>query len=1043
MKPKTSLLSLLALAGGSLLTITSASAQTTYTWTQTATGNQDWITGTNWSGGNQFVSDSGNELAFLTSLSLGAGTAITVTNVPATLSMNVLTLNGTGPNSTTGSSITIGTNASTWTIGDGTATSTVNLNSTLGGGGADRDVRYTIGANLTLVGNASGITTFTGNSTSGIGALFSGDIGETVAGKGITKSGSSLLVFSGNNSYTGTTSVTGGVLRLSSANALSGGIGTTGGTSALTINGGVVELGAGDFSRGLGTGSSQFQITGGTSGFSAYGGPRVVTVNGDASQELQWGSTHFQPGTLVLNQLYSLHSSSPVYANGSIELRNKLDLNGSSRTVQVNANVALLSNDIRNSTGTAGLTKSGAGTLVLTGNNSYNSATTLTAGVLSVETSDNLGSGTANLVLNGGTLQIRGTTLTSLTGLGRTVSLTNNVNVGFDIHNAANTFTVNQVLNNNSGTRTLTKSGVGTLVLNQNNTFTGATSATGGSLVLDYTTNNGSKLSDTAGLTLSGTALVLKGGVGAGANHAEAVSSTAITTYTSNSISRDGGTSTVSLGGLTLPTNSSLGISESNIATTSTGNATVSNPAGGILSLGRVTVGSHFGANDGSGNIVAFSDSSYNAVTTAGGSTTGFVNQLTGGGTMGATLSSYALRIVNGGNSDILNLGNNNLSLVNNSTFLYAGGFDNNYTINGTGALTSASGNQPFVINTYAGTTLTVNARTSSNTSPVSKAGAGTLVFGGNNSTMAGVFVQEGVLRVTHKDGLGNTTSGTTVLGGAALELANDIAIGTEALSLNGAGIFDGTSHRGALRNQSGNNSWAGAVTIGASGARINADASSSLELTGGIATTLTQDVTFGGAGNTTVSAAAITGSGSVIKDGAGALTLSATNTYTGATTVSAGTLYVTGALSNSAVTVEANGTIGSNGIAGTLGNGLTIAAGGNLDLTGAAIAANSTGVLGLTGGSLTLGNLTFQDIIGWDWLNAAAGTYELVDGSFTVDFGGTAFISEGTAYDFGNGKKGYFTSGSLNAVIVAIPEPGTALLGSLGLLFLLRRRRH
>ncbi|MCU0780312.1 MAG: autotransporter-associated beta strand repeat-containing protein, partial [Akkermansiaceae bacterium] len=364
MKPKTTLRNLVALAAGSLLALSSASADT-YTWTQTATGDQDWTVAGNWASSAPFVSGSGNELMFFAdnTTQLAAGVSQVVINVPTSLSMNTLTLNGKGPNNTLGSSITIGTSASTWTLGDGSSTSLVSLNSIVGGGGADRDVRYTIGANLTLVGNASSITTFTGNSTSGIGALFSGNI--KGSGQGIAKSGSSLLVFSGNNTYSGTTSVTGGVLRLASADALSGGLGATGGTSALTLNGGVLELGAGDFSRGLGTGSSQFQITGGTSGFSAYGGPRVITVNGDASLELQWGSTFFQPGTLVLNQAFSTQAA--VYANGSIELTNKIDLNGSTRTVQVGANKALISGDIRTTSGTAGLTKTGAGTLVLTG----------------------------------------------------------------------------------------------------------------------------------------------------------------------------------------------------------------------------------------------------------------------------------------------------------------------------------------------------------------------------------------------------------------------------------------------------------------------------------------------------------------------------------------------------------------------------------------------------------------------------------------------------------------------------------------------------
>ncbi len=1035
----------LAVAGSLVMGISSARAQTTYTWTQTATGNQDWATAGNWDVNGVFDSDATNELRFFadTTAQLGAGAggaSQVVINVPTTVALNTLTLNGRGPNSDLGSNITIGTTASTWTFGDGT-TSTVNLNSVLGGGGANRDLRYTIGANLTLVGNASGITTFTGASTSGYGATFSGDI--TGSGKGITKSGSSLLVFSGNNNYTGTTSVTGGVLRLSSANALSGGIGTTGGTSALTINGGVVELGAMNFSRGLGSGSSQFQITGGTSGFSAYGGPRVVTVNGDASQEIQWGSTHFAPTTLVLNQAYGFNAAVAPYPNGSIELANKIDLNAATRTVQVGANIALLSNDIRTSTGTAGLTKTGAGTLVLTGNNTYNGTTTISAGTLSIGSVNNVGgTSSSNLIMSGGALQITGTALISLSDLDSTVTFSNTAK-GFDIQNAANTFTVDQVLSGTGTGSTLTKSGVGTLVLNQNNTFAGATTATGGgTLVLDYTTNNGSKLSDTAGLTLSGGALVLKGGVGAGANHSEVVGSTTLATYTSNSLSRDGGTSTISLGALSLGINSSLAISEANLATTTSANVN------GILLLGRVTVGSHFGSNDGSGNIVEYSG--YTTATTAGGGSASVVNQLTGGGTMAATLSSYALRIANNANSNILDLANNNLSLssaANNSTLLYAGGFDNQYTINGTGFITQAAGNQPFVINTYTGTNLTVNARLGSNGAPVSKAGKGTLVVGADNSnnglgvSMSTFYAQEGVTRLTNSNALGTTAAGTIVLGGAALELANTIAIGAEALSLNGAGIFDGSSHRGALRNQSGTNSWAGPITIGASGARINSDASTSLTLTGGIATTLTQDVTFGGAGNTTVSTAAITGSGSLIKDGDGILTLAFANTYTGDTTVADGTLLVTNTTGSGtgagAVTVGAGAALGGTG---------SIA--GDLNFAGTSLFE----ILDINdplavGGTTTFGSgFGIDNLTGIDWDSLALDSpYTLISTaqSFTdsdIDNFGLA-----NAAPVGSGRLAYFQSGSL-ALVVVVPEPTTiALLASGVALFgyrFARRRR-
>jgi fibronectin-binding autotransporter adhesin len=1032
MKPKTTLRNLLALAGSSILALSSASAQTTYTWTQTATGDQDWTTAGNWDVNGVFSSGAVNELRFFadttTSSDLGGGTggeSQVVINVPTSLSMNTLTLNGRGPNSDLGSSITIGTSASTWTIGDGT-TSTVNLNSALGGGGANRDLRYTIGANLTPTGGTGGITTFTGASTSGYGATFSGDI--TGTGKGITKSGTSLLVFSGNNSYTGTTLVSGGVLRLSSANALSGGIGTTGGTSALTINGGVVELGATDFSRGLGSGSSQFEITGGSSGFSAHGGSRVVTVNGDASEELVWGSTHFAPATLVLNQAYGFNVNVAPYANGSIELTNKIDLNGATRTVQVNANKALLSGDIRTTSGTAGLTKTGAGTLVLTGNNTYNGDTTISGGTLSVGTDSNFSSGSSGLVIGAGTLQITGTALTSISDLGPAVTFNTGSNKGFDIHNAANIFTVDQVLN--QGTGTLTKSGVGTLVLNQNNTFTGATTVTGGGkLVLDYTTNNGSKLSDTqtaaTALTLTGGALVLKGG-----SHNEVIGTTGgttVTTYTSNSISRDGGSSTISLGPLALGTNSSLGISEANLATTTSANVN------GILTSGRVTVGSNFGANDGSNNIVAYS--AYTTATIEGVGSLTAVNQLTGGGTMGANLSSYALRIVNSSNDDVLDLGTNRqLLLSNGSTLLYAGGSNNNYTINGSGtsAVSSTNGNQPFIINTFGGTTLTINARTSINGGNVSKAGAGTLVLGGNNISLgannaglAGLFVQEGVVRVTNNNALGSTTSGTTVLGGAALELANDITIGAEALSLNGAGIYDGSSYRGALRNQSGSNSWAGAITIGASGARINSDAISSLTLTGGIATTAIQDVTFGGAGATTVSTTAISGSGGLIKDGAGTVTLSATNTYTGATTISGGTLAITGATqATNAITFTA-GSLG-------LDTGFPVtASSADVDLTNGTI--KVTGTTGassytlLTAASITGTPVLAAPVSGYELQIAAGGTQlRLVDtgGASPYDTwsGGALFDSDANGDGVSNGL----------AFLLGASGPNVSALGKL-----------
>jgi autotransporter-associated beta strand protein len=92
----------------------------------------------------------------------------------------------------------------------------------------------------------------------------------------------------------------------------------------------------------------------------------------------------------------------------------------------------------------------------------------------------NLGGGAANLVFDGGILQITGTTLANFSGIGHTVSFNATKTVGLDINNVAHTFTVDQVLNQTTGG--FTKLGAGTVILNQTNTYTGATAVNGGTL---------------------------------------------------------------------------------------------------------------------------------------------------------------------------------------------------------------------------------------------------------------------------------------------------------------------------------------------------------------------------------------------------------------------------------------------------------------------------------------------------------------------------------------------------------------------------------
>jgi autotransporter-associated beta strand protein len=114
---------------------------------------------------------------------------------------------------------------------------------------------------------------------------------------------------------------------------------------------------------------------------------------------------------------------------------------------------------------------------------------------------------------------------------------------------------------------------------------------------------------------------------------------------------------------------------------------------------------------------------------------------------------------------------------------------------------------------------------------------------------------------------------------------------------------------------------------------------------------------------NTLTFGGAITNSGGLVKAGAGTLVLSGTNTYSGATTVSNGTLYVTGVVTGK-VTV-AGGVLGGTGtIAGTVTNSAMITAAdtnstGTLTVTNLVMKQGATYVWNYNGASMDVINVT------------------------------------------------------------------------------------
>jgi autotransporter-associated beta strand protein len=170
-------------------------------------------------------------------------------------------------------------------------------------------------------------------------------------------------------------------------------------------------------------------------------------------------------------------------------------------------------------------------------------------------------------------------------------------------------------------------------------------------------------------------------------------------------------------------------------------------------------------------------------------------------------------------------------------------------------------------------------------------AGGGTTIFSGNNTYTSATNVTVGTLIAASNNALGTNASGTTVSSGATLGFQGGINYSTtEALTISGVGV----GSAGAVENVSGVNSFAGTITLAA--ASTVGSASGTLTLSGAI-TAGANLLTVTGAGDTTFSGI-VSGSAGLTKTGAGTLTVSGVNTYTGGSTINAGTVVINSASS-------------------------------------------------------------------------------------------------------------------------------------------------
>lgn len=314
----------------------------------------------------------------------------------------------------------------------------------------------------------------------------------------------------------------------------------------------------------------------------------------------------------------------------------------------------------------------------------------------------------------------------------------------------------------------------------------------------------------------------------------------------------------------------------------------------------------------------------------------------------------------------------------------------------------------------------------------------------GDSAAAAGIMDTERVWDNSGTPILQFNTTGTNYFtrDGTATGVGVNTLQGVQLIHTAGTNVFTGT-----LQHTGGTTINGGTMRIG----------------NGGTAGSITNNITNNSAlvfnrSDSYAYGSAVSGTGTLTQAGPGTLTLTGSHSFTGATTVEAGTLLFNTTFSTSAVTVNSGADLGGSGTLGqlatvstggtllggssslTFGNGLTLSNGSILDLA----LGSSFGTLAVTGGNLTFGSgliINLTDAGDFD-----AGTYNLINAS-----GSTISSTNVGLFTFGTTIAGYsyalaWTGNilQLTANVSAVPEPSTyALFAGLGMLgFVAWRRR-
>lgn len=448
---------------------------------------------------------------------------------------------------------------------------------------------------------------------------------------------------------------------------------------------------------------------------------------------------------------------------------------------------------------------------------------------------------------------------------------------GVEVNNTTNSYTFTGTSIEGAGT--LTKAGSGILTLATANTFTGGTTLTAGRIRVGVNTALG-----------TGT-IGLNGG---------AISSDSGTTRTLANDLTIGGNVRLGDG-----TNNGLLVFDGSVnlqAATRTIDSQLTAGLGarlsGVISNGGLTLD---GSNQG---VLTLS----NNANTFAGPTTVTNGYLAVSTNAIATSSSVSLA-----NSARLYVGETGTTNINNLSGTASTSIRTDFTITG------ANGNRVISVNqTTDGIFEGSFAQGSNRPILLIKEGAATLTLTGTGSYTGTTTVNGGTLKISGAGLLGGSSYGGAISNAATLQFDSS-ATQTLTGPISGAGALSKTGTGTLILTN--NNNYTGAITIDGGTLQIGNNATGGF--IGNSATVTNNASLVWYRSNDTNVANAISGTGSLTKLGSGFLALNGVNTYTGATTVDAGTLRVNGSLaSGSVVTVQAAGTLGGTG---TIGGATTI----------------------------------------------------------------------------------------------------------------------